>query len=60
MYTIRIKEKKASKPEELCSFETIEDAINMFDDICNDYYNVKLVRNNRITVMEQLNHDYAD
>ena len=60
MYTIRIKEKKASRPEELCSFEVLEDAIDMFDDVCNEYYNVKLVLNNRTTIMEQLNHDYAD
>ncbi len=59
MYTIRIKEKKTSKPEELCSFEDVADAINTFNDVCNDYYCVELFRN-KITIMQQLNHELAD
>lgn len=59
MYTIRIKEKKGSKPEELGSFENVADAINTFDDVCNDYYYVELFRN-KISVMQQINHELAD
>lgn len=59
MYTIRIKEKKASKPKELCSFEDQADAISTFDDVANDYYKVTLLRN-RTWIMEQVNPELAD
>ena len=59
MYTIRIKEKKASKPEELCSFEDQADAISMFGDVANDYYKVTLLRN-QTCIMEQINPELAD
>lgn len=59
MYTIRIVEKKGSKPEELCSFEDMADAVSTFDDVCGDYYEVLLIRN-RSTLMQQLNLDKAD
>lgn len=59
MYTIRIKEKKTSKPEELVSFEDQADAVATFQDVCNDYYKVTLLRN-RTWIMEQINHELAD
>ena len=60
MYTIRIVEKKGMKPEELCSFEDVADAINTFDDVCKDYFCVALVRNNRNVIMQQINNELAD
>ena len=60
MYTIRIKRKKGSKPEELCSFEDLNDAITTFDDVCEDYYEVMVIWNNRNVIMQQLNLNLAD
>lgn len=60
MYTIRIVEKSGAPLEEFCSYEHIEDAVEVFDDIRNDYYKVELIRNNRIRIMGQINHDLAD